>query len=47
MAVLWGVVVAVLALQGKKNMDKIKGLPQTQETVQEIPGTLNPAKETR
>ena len=46
-AVLWGVVAAVLALQGKKNMEKIKGLPQTQETVQEIPGTLNPAKETR
>lgn len=46
-AVLWGVVAAVLALQGKKNMEKIKGLPQTQETVQEIPETLNPAKETR
>ena len=46
-AVLWGAVAAVLALQGKKNMEKIKGLPQTQETVQEIPETLNPAKETR
>ncbi|WP_370643471.1 phage holin family protein [Micrococcus sp. ACRRV] len=46
-AVLWGVVAAVLALQGKKNIEKIKGLPQTQETLQEIPETLNPAKETR
>ena len=46
-AVLWGVVAAVLALQGKKDIEKIKGLPQTQETLQEIPETLNPAKETR
>lgn len=46
-AALWGAVAAVLAVIGKKNMEKIKGLPQTQETVQEIPETLNPAKETR
>lgn len=46
-AVLWGVAAAVLALLGKKNIEKIKGLPQTQETLQEIPETLNPAKETR
>lgn len=46
-ALLWGAVAAVLALQGKKNIEKIKGLPQTQETLQEIPETLNPAKETR
>ena len=46
-AVLWGVVAAVLAVQGKKDIEKIKGLPQTQETLQEIPETLNPAKETR
>ena len=46
-AVLWGVCAAVLALMGKKHLEKIKGLPQTQETLQEIPETLNPAKETR
>ncbi|MDY6054646.1 phage holin family protein [Micrococcus sp.] len=46
-AVLWGVVAAVLALLGKKHLEKIKGLPQTQQTLQEIPETLNPAKETR
>ncbi|MBD4580711.1 phage holin family protein, partial [Xanthomonas citri pv. citri] len=40
-------VAAVLAVQGKKDIEKIKGLPQTQETLQEIPETLNPAKETR
>ena len=46
-AVLWGIAVAVLAMMGKKHLDKIKGLPQTQQTLQEIPETLNPAKETR
>lgn len=45
-AVVWGIVAAVLALMGKKYFEKIKGLPQTQQTVQEIPGTLNPSKET-
>ena len=46
-AVLWGIAAAVLASMGKKHLDKIKGLPQTQQTLQEIPETLNPAKETR
>jgi hypothetical protein len=45
-AVLWGVAAAVLATMGKKYFDRIKGLPQTQQTVQEIPPTLNPNKET-
>jgi len=45
-AVLWGIAAAVLALTGKKHLDRMKGLPQTQETVQEIPPTLNPKKET-
>jgi Putative Actinobacterial Holin-X, holin superfamily III len=45
-AVLWGVAAAVLAMMGKKYFDRIKGLPQTQQTVQEIPATLNPSKET-
>ena len=46
-AVLWGIAAAVLASMGKKHLDKIKGLPQTQQTLQEIPETLNPAKESR
>ncbi|GAA1131509.1 phage holin family protein [Citricoccus alkalitolerans] len=45
-AVLWGVVATVLALMGKKHFERIKGLTQTQQTVQEIPATLNPEKET-
>lgn len=46
-AVLWGAAAAGLAMAGKKHLDTIKGLPQTQQTLQEIPETLNPAKETR
>ena len=45
-AVLWAVVAAILAVMGKKYLDRIKGLAQTQQTVQEIPPTLNPNKET-
>ena len=45
-AVLWGIAAAVLGVMGKKHLDRMKGLPQTQETVQEIPPTLNPTKET-
>ena len=37
---------AVLALLGKKELDRIKGLPQTRQTIQEIPPTLDPTKET-
>jgi fatty acid desaturase len=45
-AVVWAIAAAVLAVMGKKYFDRIKGLRQTQETVQEIPPTLNPNKET-
>ncbi|WP_129339831.1 phage holin family protein [Cellulomonas endophytica] len=39
-AVLWGIVAAVLALRGKKEMAQAKGLPRTQETAQKIPNAL-------
>ncbi|MGD7003458.1 phage holin family protein [Corynebacterium halotolerans] len=45
-AAIWAVITAVLALVGKQRLEKIKGLPRTQETVQEVPATLNPSKET-
>lgn len=35
--VLWLVVAGVLAAVGKSEMDKIKGLPKTQDTVKKIP----------
>ena len=38
--ILWGVVALVLALQGKKEFQKIKGVPQTAETLKEIPETF-------
>ena len=45
-AVIWAVIAAALAVLGKNRLNDMKGLPQTQETVQEIPPTLNPNKET-
>ena len=41
-AVIWGIVAAVLASKGRKELKAIKGLPQTAETLQEIPPTLKP-----
>lgn len=46
-AVLWGIIAAVLVARGRKEMQAIKGLPQTAETLQEIPGTLKPSEEPR
>ena len=41
-ALIWGIIAAVLASIGKKELNAIKGMPQTVETVQEIPPTLKP-----
>ena len=41
-AVIWGIVAAVLASMGRKELKAIKGMPQTAETLQEIPPTLKP-----
>ena len=41
-ALIWGIIAAVLAATGKKELKAIKGMPQTVETVQEIPPTLHP-----
>ncbi|MCU1633096.1 MAG: hypothetical protein JWM61_1748 [Micrococcaceae bacterium] len=46
-AVIWGIIAAVLAAKGKKEMQQVKGLPQTAETVKEIPPTLKPGEQTR
>ena len=45
-AVIWGIIAAVLALRGKKEMKSIKGMPQTAETAKEIPPTLKPGEHT-
>jgi hypothetical protein len=41
-AVIWAIVAAVLVSMGRKELKAIKGLPQTTETLQEIPPTLKP-----
>lgn len=41
-AVLWGIVAGVLAMLGRKELKAVKGLPQTAQTLQEIPPTLKP-----
>ncbi|WP_445156120.1 phage holin family protein [Arthrobacter sp. Hor0625] len=42
-AVIWGIIAAVLASIGRKEIKAIKGMPQTAETIQEIPPTLKPS----
>jgi Putative Actinobacterial Holin-X, holin superfamily III len=39
-AVLWGIVAAVLALRGKKELAAVKGLPNTTETAKRVPDAL-------
>ncbi|WP_024365248.1 phage holin family protein [Arthrobacter sp. TB 26] len=41
-AIIWGIVAAVLAAKGRKELNAIKGMPQTASTLQEIPPTLKP-----
>jgi hypothetical protein len=43
LAVLWGIIAAVLASVGRKQLNAIKGMPQTAETLQEIPPTFKPS----
>jgi hypothetical protein len=39
-AVIWGIVAAVLALRGKKEIKQVQGVPQTADTVKKIPDAL-------
>jgi len=39
-AVIWGIVAAVLAMSGRKQLARVKGVPQTTETVSKIPDAL-------
>ena len=45
-AVIWAIIAAVLAAKGKKALKEVRGMPQTAETVKEIPPTLKPGEET-
>ncbi|MDZ4089878.1 MAG: phage holin family protein [Arthrobacter sp.] len=42
LALIWGIVAAVLASRGRKELNAVKGMPQTAETLQEIPPTFKP-----
>jgi hypothetical protein len=44
LAVIWGIIAAVLASIGRKELKSVKGMPQTTETLQEIPPTLKPGE---
>ena len=46
-AVIWGIVAAVLYFTGKKEFDEVEGMPQTVETVEEIPDALKRNEENR
>jgi len=39
-AVIWGIVAAVLALRGKKEMKEVQGMPKTADTVKRIPDAV-------
>ena len=39
-AVLWAVIAAVLAMVGKSRLKRVEGVPQTAETVKQIPNAL-------
>lgn len=46
-AVVWGIIAAILAVRAKKELQAAKGLPRTAETVKKIPETLKPSEEPR
>jgi hypothetical protein len=46
-AALWGIVAAILAVVGKKEIDEISGMPKTVDTLKEIPDTLKRNEENR
>ena len=39
-AVIWAIVAGVLAMVGKKEFDRIRGIPQTTETLSKVPNAL-------
>lgn len=45
-AVIWAVVAAVLAAKGRKEMQAIRGMPATADTLKDIPPTLKPGEQT-
>lgn len=46
-AIIWGVIALVLYLQGRKQLQKIKGAPQTVDTIKRIPDAVKRNEENR
>lgn len=46
-AVIWGIVAAVLALRGKKEIEEIQGVPKTVETLKEVPEAFKTSEDQR
>ena len=46
-AVIWGVVALILTLVGKREIESISGMPNTVDTLKEIPETLKRNEENR
>lgn len=45
-AVIWAIIALVLALVGRSRLKAVQGAPQTAQTLQEIPPTIDPRKDT-
>ncbi|MGN6761515.1 MAG: phage holin family protein [Leifsonia sp.] len=46
-AIIWAIVALILYLVGRRQLETVKGVPQTVATVKEIPETLKPNGENR
>jgi hypothetical protein len=46
-AVIWAIIAAILFAVGKSSMKRVKGIPQTIDTVKQIPDTLKKNEENR
>ena len=41
-AVVYGIIAAILGVMGRKKLREVRGMPRTAETVRKIPGALTP-----
>jgi Putative Actinobacterial Holin-X, holin superfamily III len=46
-AVIWGIVAAILAMRGKKEIDQIRGMPKTVDSLKKIPDVVTRNEENR
>lgn len=46
-AAIWGIVAAILAMRGKKEVDEIQGAPKTAETLKKVPEAFKTSEDQR